>query len=84
MLGQIQPLQDFAGDADTLSLGLRVKDAADVFYDLLDVERYRYEREYTVSHLLQVQQVLNKRLQQDELTHHELAVLGGLWNLLDW
>ena len=84
MLGQIQPLQNFTGDADTFGLGLGIEDAAGVLHDLLNVEGLRYEREYTVSHLLQVQQVLYKRLQQDELTHHELAVLGGLWNLLDW
>ena len=50
----------------------------------MDIKRLDEQREYTISHLPQVQQILHEGLGKNELTHHEFAVISDLRNTLNW
>ena len=60
---------------DAFSLCLLGKDITHAFDDLRDIESLSYQTKHSITELSQVKQVVNKRLQQFKLVHHDGAVV---------
>ena len=69
---------DARGDFNAFGSCLRSKQIANVLENLVRIERLRHQGKNSVSHLPQIEQVLNEALQESQLTHHQVAVFCGL------
>ena len=63
---------------------LVLKDTAYLLKLYDGIEWLLIEREYILSYLAHVKQVLHEGLQKVQLPHHQCAVANGLRYLLDW
>ena len=71
-------------DVQPFYFRLVLKDTAYLLKLYDGIEWLLIEREYILSYLAHVKQVLHEGLQKVQLPHHQCAVTDGLRYLLDW